>query len=94
MCNIVSLSRAVENGHRVQMDTNKENCFIVTNKKNGKMSNFLCNNKGLYVREEYVPSCYSVYDYKDNISGTTIEGFTEREKTWILGTRISLTILS
>ena len=35
--------------------------------------------EGLYVREEHVPSCYSVYDYEDNFAGTTIEGFTERE---------------
>merc|ERR1739836_209939 len=45
------------------------------------MSKFVCNDEGLYVRHEDVPSCYSVYDYESNFAGTTIEGFTEREIT-------------
>ena len=71
--NIVSTSGIIVKGYGVTMDSVRENCFFVIDKKNGTIK-FTYDKRGLYVRsDEPLVDCCKYYF---NIS---VEGFTKRE---------------
>ena len=51
LTNIFGLSDMVKKGHKVFINNDIRNTFIVTNKKSGRVSKFPCDVHGLYVRE-------------------------------------------
>ena len=51
LTNIFGLSDMVKKGHKVFINNDIGNTFIVTNKKSGRVSKFPCDVHGLYVRE-------------------------------------------
>ena len=70
LTNIVSVSDAVRKGFRVLFDSNKANCFFVTNPKDGSVIRFPMK-KGLYIRDDT--------KVVTDVNWTSIEGFTQRQ---------------
>ena len=53
LTHIFGMSDMVKKGHKVFINTNIENNFIVTNKKSGIVTKFPCDARGLYVRDPW-----------------------------------------
>ena len=49
LTNILGMYDMFKRGHRVFIDTDIENSFLVTNKKTAKITKFPCDKRGLYV---------------------------------------------
>ena len=76
------MSSMVKTGHRVFIDTDIENSFLVTNKKTAKITKFLCDKCGLYVRQsdsDIKPEPDTLIDCCLNTVISHVEGFTPQE---------------
>ena len=78
LTNIFGMSDMVKKGHKVYIDTDVENTFIVTNKKSGKVTKFPCDARGLYVTKSS-KSVTPIDCFVHNFNVTLVKGFTPRE---------------
>ena len=72
LMNIVSQSEAIKRGYMVKFDSEVDNSFVVSGLVD-QVIQYLCNERGLYVREHLPPvDCHVSF-----VNATSIEGYRQ-----------------